>query len=249
MDIKVFEQDGQLWTTSLEVAGKFGKRHERVLDAIRRVMEDCPAGFAEHNFVSSDYTDSTGRTLPMILLSRGGFSLIAMGFTGKAAIEWKVKFIAAFDSMEKRIIQLANQTKRQGQLDWQQARQDGKLDRRAQTDTIRDFTLYAQEQGSKNAHRYYESITKMENKALFLLTEAFPKPDNLRNVLDAFQLGHLRTADNVVIKALREGMDQGLFYKDIYALARDRVMQFSELVGRTPILALAASSQPQASLI
>lgn len=104
-DIRVFEQDGQLWTTSREVADKFARNHKNVLRAIESTMADCPEDFNRLNFAPVEYTDVKGESRPMFFLSRGGFSLIAMGFTGKAAITWKVKFIAAFDAMEKRMIQ------------------------------------------------------------------------------------------------------------------------------------------------
>ncbi|HFU2152089.1 TPA: ash family protein, partial [Escherichia coli] len=55
-------ENGRAVTTSIAIAEFFGKRHERVLDKIRNL--DCSAKFTEHNFVSSKYTDSTGRKLP-----------------------------------------------------------------------------------------------------------------------------------------------------------------------------------------
>lgn len=139
--------------------------------------------------------------------------------------------------------------KRRASLDWQQARQDGKLDRRQQADVIKDFIIYAQGQGSKSAHHYYQNISRMENQALFILSQAFPKPDNFRDILDTFQLGHIRSADNIINKALREGMDQGMFYKDIFQMAKKRVIQFAELIGRTTVIPIAPVQQAQASLM
>ncbi|HCZ3621526.1 TPA: ash family protein, partial [Escherichia coli] len=55
-------ENGRAVTTSIAIAEFFGKRHERVLDKIRNL--DCSAKFTEHNFVSSEYTDSTSRKLP-----------------------------------------------------------------------------------------------------------------------------------------------------------------------------------------
>lgn len=242
IEISLIEQEPRV--DSRLIAKKMGVDHRvtyRLIGKFQKQFEE----FGKVCFRNAPL--ASGQTQKFVALNEDqSVFLLTLTRNSPEAVPLKVQLTKAFARYRKaRNVQ----AERRASLDWQQARQDGKLDRRVQTDTIRDFILYAQGQGSKNAHRYYESITKMENKALFLLTEAFPKPDNLRNVLDAFQLGHLRTADNVVIKALREGMDQGLFYKDIYALARDRVMQFSELVGRTPILALPAAQQPQASLI
>lgn len=96
--------DGQPMTTSLDVAEKFDKPHKDVLAAIRKLIEDLPKDFIERNFALSEYTDPTGRKLPMYYLTRDAFSLLAMGFTGKAALAWKVRYIEAFNGMEAELL-------------------------------------------------------------------------------------------------------------------------------------------------
>lgn len=54
-------------------------------------------------FFESTYPDSYGRQQKYYECTRDGFALLAMGFTGKKALEWKLKYIAAFNKMEKRI--------------------------------------------------------------------------------------------------------------------------------------------------
>ncbi|WP_097762642.1 Rha family phage regulatory protein [Escherichia coli] len=96
-------KNGRAVTTSVAIAGFFGKRHERVLDKIRNL--DCSAKFTEHNFVSSEYTDSTGRKLPMYQITKNGFVFLVMGFTGKKAAAFKEVYIAEFDRMEAELRQ------------------------------------------------------------------------------------------------------------------------------------------------
>lgn len=96
--------DGQPCTTSLDVAEKFGKSHKHVLDAIRDLISELPDDFTGPNFRLSEYTDPTGRKLPMYNLTRDAFSLLAMGFTGKAALAWKVRYIEAFNTMEAELM-------------------------------------------------------------------------------------------------------------------------------------------------
>lgn len=91
-------KNGRAITTSVAIAEFFGKRHERVLDKIRNL--DCSAKFTEHNFVPSEYTDSTGRKLPMYQITKNGFVFLVMGFTGKKAAAFKEAYIAEFDRME-----------------------------------------------------------------------------------------------------------------------------------------------------
>ncbi|WP_440866622.1 Rha family transcriptional regulator [Symbiopectobacterium purcellii] len=95
---RVFINNGKALTTSKDVAEYFGKRHERVLDKIRNL--DCSSKFTEHNFVPSEYTDSTGRKLPMYTMTKDGFVFLVMGFTGKKAAAFKEAYIAEFNRME-----------------------------------------------------------------------------------------------------------------------------------------------------
>ncbi|EBM0567332.1 hypothetical protein DP643_23345 [Salmonella enterica] len=94
----VFIHNGKALTTSRYVAEYFEKRHERVLDKIRSL--DCSPEFTEHNFVLSEYTDSTGRKLPMYDMTKDGFVFLVMGFTGKKAAQFKEAYIAEFNRME-----------------------------------------------------------------------------------------------------------------------------------------------------
>jgi len=93
-------KDGKPVTTSLKIAEKFEKRHDHVLRDIENL--ECSYGFSLPNFGESNY-EKRGKKYPMYLVTRDGFALLAMGFTGKKAMEWKEKYIAAFNAMEKRL--------------------------------------------------------------------------------------------------------------------------------------------------
>ena len=94
-------QNGRAVTTSVAIANFFDKRHERVIDKVRNL--ECSIEFTEHNFVSSKYTDSTGRKLPMYQITKNGFVFLVMGFTGKKAAAFKEAYIAEFDRMEEEL--------------------------------------------------------------------------------------------------------------------------------------------------
>lgn len=87
-------------TTSRVVAEKFGKRHADVLRSIENTAKDLPEEFSQRNFASAIYLDAQGKPREQYQLTRDGFTLITMGFTGKAAMEWKIRFIEAFNAME-----------------------------------------------------------------------------------------------------------------------------------------------------
>ena len=107
MNELVFTQNGQAVTNSLDVAENFDKQHKHVLDAIDEKIQSAENS-AHYNsmFVEEFYKDSRGRKQRMYLMNRDGFSFIAMGFTGRKADNFKLKYIEAFNKMENQIKQV-----------------------------------------------------------------------------------------------------------------------------------------------
>lgn len=85
-------------TSSLDVAEFFGKRHDNVIQAIERL--DIPKDFNALNFKAVEYTDAKGEKRPAYNMTRDGFVILVMGFTGKEAMQWKIRYIQAFNAME-----------------------------------------------------------------------------------------------------------------------------------------------------
>jgi len=96
------EIDGQPMTTSRLVAKRFKKLHKNVLQAIKRIEAQQPE-FSRLNFQPAEFTDSRGKTQTEYRMTRDGFSLLAMGFTGDEALEWKIGYIKAFNRMADEI--------------------------------------------------------------------------------------------------------------------------------------------------
>ena len=92
--------NGRPATTSLEVAKIFGKRHDNVVRDIRSIIDNCPEKFTALNFEASNYLDNTGRSLPMFIIFKDGFTLLVMGYTGPEAMRFKLAYIEAFNRME-----------------------------------------------------------------------------------------------------------------------------------------------------
>lgn len=87
--------------SSLDVAKVFDKEHFHVLRDIENLLKDVPQKFNETNFGLVEYTDAKGEKRPMYNPTRDAFTLLAMGFTGKKAIQFKIAYIEAFNTMEK----------------------------------------------------------------------------------------------------------------------------------------------------
>ena len=94
--------DGHATTTSTALAQFFGKRHDHVLRDIARLIAEAPPEFNAPNFGAGEYADTNNQKRPMYTITRDGFVLLAMGFTGKAALAWKIKYIEAFNKLEQR---------------------------------------------------------------------------------------------------------------------------------------------------
>ena len=92
---------GQITATSLQVAEHFGKRHPDVLRAIRKL--EVSEEFSRCNFAPRDYFDERGKVQPMYDITRDGFAMLAMGFTGKEAVRWKEAYISTFNAMEAKL--------------------------------------------------------------------------------------------------------------------------------------------------
>ena len=92
-------QNDQVITTSLLVAETFEKEHRNVLKAIRKLMSATNVVVAQM-FDETTYVNEQGKEQPMFVMNRDGFTLLAMGFSGEKALEFKVKYINAFNKME-----------------------------------------------------------------------------------------------------------------------------------------------------
>lgn len=102
-DIILSTQNGEPVASSRQIAESFDKRHDHVIRDIDTIKKDVP-NFGEM-FFETEAPDSYGRPQRTYLMNRDGFTLLAMGFTGKAALEWKLKYIQAFNAMEKQLAQ------------------------------------------------------------------------------------------------------------------------------------------------
>lgn len=100
--IEIKYENNQMIVSSMEVAKNFNKNHKELLRTIRSLLggaQNCAGLFYE-----SSYTHNQNKQeYPMYYMNRDGFSLLVMGFTGKEALEWKMKYIQAFNEMEQKL--------------------------------------------------------------------------------------------------------------------------------------------------
>lgn len=145
-----------------------------------------------------------------------------MRFRGKKALEWQVKFNDAFYEMEKHILQTELNKSDSGFI---KIREQSKIARKQETDTIKDFVEYATNQGSSSAKFYYKHITNATYKALGLMVQRKPK---LRDSLNIYEVSELLLAERTAQNSLKKYMNLNRNYKDIYESVKDDLVKFAD---------------------
>lgn len=168
-EIKINNDNGTLTVSSLQVAEDFEKQHKHILNAISKLESEIqPAENSARYFLSSSYVDAKGENRKCYNLTRDGFSLLVMGFTGKKALEWKLKYIEAFNLMEQKIRErysdispqlqfLIDMERKQKQLEKKQEELESKI---ADISEIRDNTIKATFEYGRISSELQKSISK-----------------------------------------------------------------------------------------
>ena len=218
----------QAVTTSLKVAEDFNKRHADVIRAIDNIIEKleevrgAERKIALSGFSKTSYKDESGKENTVYYMNRDGFSLLVMGFTGKKALQWKCKYIEAFNTMEKIL------TEKQTAV-WIETRQKGKLTRKSETDVIKELVEYAKAQGSTHADMLYMTYTKLANSIVGIKD---------RDSATITQLNSLSFVENIILHTIRNGMALNLSYKEIYQANKKQLEMFSDISFLPQMLAL-----------
>ncbi len=216
-----------VFTTSEIIASGVNVQHKVITNLLRKHKNDF-LEFGELKSILKMLThEKKKRQRTTVFELNEGQSLLLFTYLKNTPIarEFKKHLVRQFLTMRKFILNLEN-------IDRAEIRAEGKIIRRLESDTIKQFVDYATKQGSKSAFRYYSNITKMENAALFNLAAKF---DNVRELLDTFQLSDILKADQIVNKYLLEGMENQMYYKDIYKLAKENVLKYGNIMGKTSV--------------
>lgn len=99
-EIKLEVANDQIWTTSLQIADVFEKEHKHILAKIRELPQD---NFNGSNFRLVKYADKKGESRPYFLVSKDGFTLLAMSFNGDKFYKFKIAYINAFNAMAQKL--------------------------------------------------------------------------------------------------------------------------------------------------
>lgn len=228
MNLGLITKNNQVVVSTKIIAQDFSKEHNSVLKTIDgenrkgKHIDGLIDGIIKSSgnplqyFIESTYKDSSGKNNKEYLLTRDGFSLLVMGFTGQKALEWKIKYIEAFNSMEAFIREKLSS-------EWQETRIKGKLARRNETDIIMNKLIpLAISQGSKNAGKLYMTYSKLVNDCVGI-------PDKSRDKVVRRILDVIYNLENLIEHVISEEVDKGTYYKNIYQICKGKCKLLVEL--------------------
>ena len=233
----VFIQNDTPLTTSRTVAEKFGKNHRDVLKAIRELItqtEGMRKNAHTPMFTETTWTnEQNGQIYPQYLITRDGFSLLAMGFTGKKALEFKLKFIDAFNRMEETLRELYDQP----QMDerWIQTRLGTKKSFRPFTDAMALLISHVHRNGDTRPDGYFfgHTINILQNACGIMKGQRDKAPVANLNKLDQVQ----SMIANLILQLLATRPDIKHF-EQFAATIRLQLDQLDRLLGGQPALFL-----------
>lgn len=208
MLVKVNEVNKEeiLTVSSREVAEDFGKEHSKVTRDIENLIEGIAKSGDTYSqlFIETKYQNEQNKQwYKEYLLTRDGFTLLAMGFNGPKALEWKLKYIKAFNYMES---ELKKRYKERQQ--WQIERDKGIIVRHILTDTIKMKVA-----DSPHKRFMYPNYTKLIYKTLFNKTfkelqqeYGIKGRESLRDYLPSEQLKEVEQMEMLISSLIGVGM-------------------------------------------
>lgn len=207
----VFVKREDVFTDSKIIAIGTKTSHETIQKRIKKYKSEFEQlGNFRISNPKKNSDETRGRKENIYLLNEPQATfLITLLKNTDTVIKFKLELVKEFYRMRKIVIEKQS-------LEWQQARQQGKLIRREETDGIKMFVEYAKKQGSKNADMYYMHFSKLANKLAGI-------NGKMRDVINGRQLMYLSIAENTILKAVTEGMEKSLNYHSIYEICKSRL--------------------------
>lgn len=188
VEIKRIEKTEITVVSSLDVAETFEKEHRNVLADIRNIEESISSAEFSALFHTDLYKAANGKMNPMYLMTRDGFTLLAMGYTGEKAMQFKLAYIKQFNAMEKAL--------------------QGKLLEREKGIAVRQSLTKALQQSTENERMHghaYSTYTNCIYKVLFGMNAnqlreklGIGKKDNLRDYLSSEELKAIQSMECLV---------------------------------------------------
>ena len=194
VEVKKFGKEEKVIVTSLDVAETFNKAHDKVMRDIREL--GCSEDFNAANFGEITYIDSRNREQKAYAMTRDGFTMLVMGYTGDTAMKFKEAYIQQFNQMERLL--------------------RGKILEREKGIAVRQSLTKAIQQSTENERMHghaYSIYTDLIYKNLFDMSAAqmrdlldLKPTDNIRDSMSEEKLKAVQTMEQLVSGLLGCGL-------------------------------------------
>lgn len=215
----------KIFTTSWIISENLNIQHESVIRLIKEY-----SNIEELSRLQIGELSTKGRPIKIFLLEElEAIILVSLMKNSPDVIVFKVNLAKAFIKYRNLAQQLLAQQK---DAEWIVKRSETKVMRRECTDIIQKFIVYAKEQGSKSAEKYYMNFSRMELSGLFIIEQRFP---NTRDVMSIRQLNLIEMADEAIAISLQDSMNKNIPYKECYQIAKERICMLAKIFPPSPL--------------
>ena len=212
MNELVYLKADDVFTDSLVIANGTGVAHKKIKEAIRKHENKLK----EFGRLSAPYkTESTGgRPEEYFILNEAQATfLVTLLKNTEIVVDFKAELVRQFFEMRKFIAERHTQV-------WIETRQSGKITRHELTDMIQQLVEYAKGQGSTHSQFLYKHYTVLAQKLCNISN---------RDSATTIQLNNLSIFENIMLHLIKQGMEQGMNYKDIYKACKERCEQAQQI--------------------
>lgn len=213
--LPVFEYKGQLVADSRDIAAMIGRPHWTIMRTIRTMSKHLTDNkfVVSDYFIESTYIDPTGRELPNFYCTEMGCDMVANKQEGERGTIFTAQYVKAFHAMRAVLLERASPI-------WADTRSLGKEIRRRETDAIKRLVDYATAQGSRNAGRYYTTLSKLADHTAGIVE---------RDKAQVVQLTTLLLVEKIIAQEITAGIEAEQPYRDIYQAVKNRLAVFSSV--------------------
>lgn len=211
-NLTIQKYHGQLVADSREVAAMLERSHGNLARSIRtyvQYLSRCKIDSAEF-FIESSYRDEQGKSRLCYKLTEKGCDFVANKTTGEKGAVFTAQYVSAFHAMRNYLLEINSPV-------WQDTRSLGKQVRKEETAAIKTLVDYATAQGSRNAQRYYTSLSTLADRTAGI---------SQRDRATVIQLTTLLMVERMIAQEIDRGIERSTPYKEIYQSCKKRLAAF-----------------------
>lgn len=207
----VLLKGNDVFTDSLVIAKGTDNQHKNVKGLILKYENDLK-DFGTLSVLNGESTGGRPEQYYQLNEEQATF-LITLLRNSVKVVQFKKELVRQFYEMRKFILERQSN-------EWISTRYQGKLTRKAETDTIQKLVEYAQTQGSTHADKLYLTYSKLANGVAGIAE---------RDTATISQLNNLSLIENIILHVIDAGIIAGRHYKDIYQDCKKRLDMFKDL--------------------